>query len=121
MSLSLSHQSTFTFDSKTYFATSVQVEAAQPEIVNMTAHNDASNVIMMVPTGGYLSAGGIEVEAFGMTDPMQLVGKKGEAVFATPLGNVSRTCICAGASVSGQVGDLLRVRFSLTPTDYQGT
>lgn len=121
MSRALAHQSTFAFNGQTFFATSVSVEAATPEVVNMTAHNDAAATILNVPTGAYLSPGSVSVEAFGMTDPGTLVGTVGAAEFSTPLGSVTRRCICTAASVSGQTGELLRISFSLTPTDYQGT
>lgn len=121
MARALANQSTFSFNGQPFFATSVSVEAATPEVVDMTPHNAAANVIVNVPTGAYLSPGAVEVEAFGMIDPGTLVGVTGNAVFTTPLGSVTRRCICTAANVTGQVGDLLRISFSLTPTDYSGS
>lgn len=120
MSRTLANRSTFTFNGSEYLATSVTVEAPQPEIVNMTAHDAPGKNVVMVATGAYTSPGSIEVEAFGMMDPVSLIGVNGQATFKTPSGSVTRQCVCSAASVSGQVGDLLRVRFSLTPTDYTG-
>lgn len=121
MARALAHQSTFSFAGQSFFATSVSVEAASPEVVNMTPHDAATNLIVNVPTGAYLSPGAVQVEAFGMVDPAVLAGVTANAVFSTPLGSVTRRCICTAASVTGRVGDLLRINFSLTPTDYQGT
>lgn len=74
----------------------------------------------LVPTGAYTDTGSIEVEALGFADPKNLIGLRGAAVFATPLGSVTRSVICESASADGRVGDVLRLRFTLKPTDYTG-
>lgn len=76
------------------------------------------NTKLLVPTGAYTDTGSIEVEALGFADPKNLIGLRGAAVFATPLGTVTRTVICESASAEGRVGDALRLRFTLKPTDY---
>ena len=114
----LANQSSFSFSGVTYTVTSVSVEAPSPEIVNMTSPTDAAGKMMMVKTGDYTSPGRISVEGFGANDPMGLVNLTGMAVFSTPLGAISRYCILDSARTEGRVGDVLRVSFTLTPTDF---
>jgi hypothetical protein len=121
MSARLANRSQFSFNGTTYAATSVSVEAPQPEIVDMTSLGSPLGDPRMVPTGDVTAPGRISVEAFGFANPASLVGTIGLATFTTPLGSVSKRAICDSASVEGQVADLLRVRFSLTMTSYQGT
>lgn len=121
MSRTLAHTATFAFAGATYFATSVSVEAPQPEIVAMTSINDPNNANVMVPTGAYTSPGRIAVECFGSTDPKNLVGVVGQAQFTNKLATITRNVVCDSASTEGQVGSLLRLRFTLMPTDYSPT
>lgn len=118
MAISLAQNSTFSFGGTTYTVTSVTVDAPQPEIVNMTAVNDPVGTIRMVPTGAYSSPGRISVEGFGFSDPKDLIGVIGSAVFSTPGGSVTRNAICDSATVDAQVGQVLRIRMTLMPTDY---
>ena len=118
MSRSLAHTATFSFVGTTYFATSVSVEAPQPEIVDMTSFSDPATSIVMVPTGAYTSPGRISVECWGFQDPKSLVGVVGQAQFITRLATITRNVVCDSASTEGQVGSLLRLRFTLMPTDY---
>jgi hypothetical protein len=120
MPFSLSHQSTFTFMGGTYDVTSVSVQGPTPEVVDMTPHNAPASQRILVPTGAYTDTGSIDVEALGFADPKNLTGLQGEAVFTTPLGSVTRIVICESASAEGRVGDVLRLRFTLKPTDYTG-
>jgi hypothetical protein len=118
MPFSLSHNSTFSFAGATYDVTSVSVEAPTAEIVDMTPNNAPVQQKLLVATGAYTDTGSIDVEAFGFTDPKNLIGVAGQAVFATPLGTVTRIVICESASAEGRVGELLRLRFKLKPTDF---
>lgn len=102
----------------TYFATNVSVEAATPEIVNMTTYNAGKAAFTMVPTGSFTSPGKISVDCYGFQDPSNLVGLVGNAIFTTSLGTITKRVVCDSASTDGQVGSLLRLRFALTPTDY---
>jgi hypothetical protein len=121
MSLRLSNRSQFSFNGQTFTVTSVSVESPEPEIVNMTAIGATVRQLRLVPTGDIVSPGKIAVEAFGFVDPSEMVGTVGEARFATTLGTVVQQVICDSANVEAQVADLLRIRFSLTMTSYQGT
>jgi len=114
----LANQSSFTFGGVTYTVTSVSVESPGVEIVNMTSSSDGPGKMMMVKTGDYTSPGRISVEGFGANDPKGLVNLTGDAVFDTPRGVISRYCILDSARTEGKVGDVLRVSFTLTPTDY---
>lgn len=116
----LANQSAFTFGGAAYTATSVAVEAPTPEIVNMTAVGDGVGTIKMVPTGAYTSPGRINVECLGFADPISLVGSTGDAVLSTSGTTITKRVVCESASVEARVGDLLRLRFSLMPTDYTG-
>jgi hypothetical protein len=113
MSLALSQKSTFSFNGSTYYVTSVSVDAPQPEIVDMTSATDGASTIKLVPTGAYTSPGKVSVEAFGFGNPKSIVGTEGSATFTTQAGSLSVQAICESASVEAQVGQMLRIRFSL--------
>lgn len=110
-------QSTLDFAGSRFSVTSVSVQGPTPEIVDMTPQNAAVGDKRLVWSGAYTDTGSIEVEALGFTDPKNLIGVRGNAVFATPLGSVPRMVICESASVEARAGDLLRLRFTLKPTD----
>lgn len=116
----LANRSSFSFRGSAYTATSVSVDAATPEIVNMTAVGDPVGAMKMVPTGAYTSPGRISVECLGFADPIGLVGTTGDAVLSTSGTTITKRVVCESASVEARVGDLLRLRFSLMPTDYTG-
>lgn len=118
MAVSLAQNSTFSFGGATFTVTSVTVDGPTPEIVNMTAKDDAVGIMRMVPTGAYTSPGRIAIEAFGFSDPKNLIGTVGSAVFTTPQGSITRNAVCDSANVDAQVGQVLRVRVTLMPTDY---
>lgn len=118
MGVVLSNRSQFVFAGQTYTATSVSITAPTPEVVNMTSLTDPIRAQMLVPTGDYTSPGRIEVECFGFSDPKNMIGMIGTALLTTRAGTISRTVVCDSADVNAQVGALLRLRFSLTPTDY---
>jgi hypothetical protein len=118
MPFSLSHNSTFSFAGTTFDVTSVSVEGPTAEIVDMTPGGAPVSHRVLVATGGYTDTGSIDVEAFGFADPKTFIGVAGAAVFATPLGTVTRNVICESASAEGRVGELLRLRFKLKPTDF---
>lgn len=109
---------TFTFNSLAWEVTAISVEGPTPEIVNMTSSTDPAPTMRMVPTGDATSPGRITIDALGETNPNDLVGVRAAAVFTTPRGSISRTCICDSASVEATAGSLFRVRFTLMPTDY---
>lgn len=113
MSLALSQKSTFSFGGFSYYVTGVTVEAPQPEIVDMTGASDGVTTINLVPTGAYTSPGKVTVEAFGFANPKSLVGTEGAAAFSTQAGSFSVQAICDSASVEAQVGQMLRIRFTL--------
>lgn len=113
MTLALSQKSGFSFRGSHFFATRVSVESPQPEITDMTGMDDPVGAIVMVPTGAFTAPGRVSVDAFGFTDPSAMVGLDGEAVFATQVGRMSFQAVCESASVEAQVGELLRVSFSL--------
>lgn len=113
MSLALSQKSTFTFGGFSYYVTGVTVDAPQPEIVNMTGMFDGVTTVNLVPTGGYSSPGKVTVEAFGFGNPKSIVGMEGTAAFSTQAGSFSVQAICDSASVEAQVGQMLRIRFTL--------
>ena len=119
MARALANTATFSFMGATYFATGVSVDAPTPEIVNMTSvTNTAASAMVMVPTGAYTDPGKISVDCLGCRDPSSLVGQVGEAVFTTTQATITRNVVCDSASTEGQVGSLLRLRFTLMPTDY---
>lgn len=118
MAIALAQNSTFSFKGTAYTVTSVSVEAPTPEVVNMTAIDDGVSQMVMVPTGALTAPGQISVECLGFSDPAALVGELGSAVFTTPQGTITRNAVCNSASVDARTGDVLRVRFTLTPTDY---
>lgn len=98
--------------------TAVSVQAATPEVVDMTPITAPASQKLLVPTGAFTDTGTIEVEALGFGDPAKLTGQIGSATFTTPLGSVTRNVVCESASAEGRVGDVLRLRFTLKPTDY---
>jgi hypothetical protein len=114
----LSQGAAFSFRGTKYTVTSVTVESPQPEIVDMTSASDIASKKAMVWTGAYSSPGRIVIDGLGFSDPKSLAGLIGDASFSTPGGSVSAHCVCDSASVEAKVGELLRVRMSLTITDY---
>jgi hypothetical protein len=118
MAVVLANRSQFVFAGATYTATSVSISAPTPEVINMTSASDPLRTIKIVPTGDYTSPGSIEVECLGFSDPTALIGVIGQATLSTRAGAISRNVLCESASVQAEVGALLRLRFSLTPTDY---
>lgn len=110
--------STFQFGTVTYLVTSVSVDSAQPEVVNMTTPHDPKATVKMVYTGDYLSSGRISVEGFGVNNPIKLVGSTAVAQFLYPGGTVTCNAICDSVTFDAKVGDLLRFRMTLIPTDY---
>jgi len=118
MPFSLSQNSTFSFAGGVYDVTSVAVQGPTPEIVDMTPGGAPVGQKWYLASGAYTDTGSIDVEAYGFADPINLIGVAGQAVFTTPLGSVARNVICESASVEGRVGELLRLRFTLKPTDY---
>lgn len=113
--------STFSYLGIVFNVTSVSVEAPTPEIVDMTPPSAPLGTKVLVPTGDSTSTGRIEVEAlpFSFVDPVVLVGTYGQIEFTTPDGFLTRRVICDSASVAGQVGDLVRLRMTFVPTDFQ--
>lgn len=118
MPIALAQKSVFSFKGTPYTVTSVSVEAPQPEVVNMTSIGDTVRCLIMVPTGDLTSPGSINVECLGFDDPSTMVGLMGQAIFSTTQRTITHTAICSSASVDARTGDVLRVRFTLTPTDY---
>jgi hypothetical protein len=118
MAVVLANRAQFVFAGEVYTATGVSVTAPTPEVVNMTSFDAAIRNQIQVPTGDYTAPGRIEVECFGFRDPKDMVGAVGMATLTTRAGSITRRVICDSADVSAQVGELLRLRFSLTPTDY---
>lgn len=117
----LAHQSTLTFNGTTYTVTSVSVEAPTPEIANLTGFNTPVGKFGLAKTGDYTAPGRISIEGFGFDDPKAFVDNDpADAVFATPKGTITRRCFVQSASVTGRVGDVLRISVTLTPTDYTG-
>lgn len=121
MSITLAQNSTFSFKGTAYTVTSVSVEAPTPEVVNVTAKDAAVGAVVLVPTGAFASPGSIAVDCLGASDPNGLVGQIGEAKFVAKGLTVTKTAVCNSASVDARTGDLLRVRFTLTVTDYSGS
>lgn len=117
----LANESTFTFKGSAYTVTSVTVEAPTPEIANLTGFNTPVGKFDLAKTGDYTSPGSISIEGFGFQDPKVYVDNDpADAVFSTPKGNITRRCFVQSASVTGRVGDVLRISMTLTPTDYTG-
>jgi hypothetical protein len=114
----LSQGAAFSFKGTQYTVTSVTVESPHPEIVDMTSKVDSNSRNAMVWTGAYSSPGRIVIDGLGFSDPKSLAGSSGYASFSTSGGSVSVRCVCDSASVEAKVGELLRVRISLTTTDY---
>ena len=113
-----SHGATFTFMGTQYVVTSVVIDSAQAEVVDMTRYDERLDRKYMVPTGAYTTPGRISIEGFGFQNPNNLVGLVGQASFQTRAGTISQNCVVESGSVEGKVNDCFRVRFSLIPTDY---
>lgn len=113
--------STFSYGGIVFNATSVSVESPTPEIVDMTTPSAPLGVKVLVPTGDATSTGKIEVEAIptALVDPALLAGTFGQIEFSSPSGSITRNVICESASVTGQVGDLFRLRMTFVPTYFQ--
>ena len=106
-----------TFNSVKYLATSVAVEAGQPEVADLTTFGTPLKKRNLVPTGDWVTPTKISVEAIGQSNPATIVGQIGPAVFTTPSGAlVSANCYCESASVEARVGDVYRCRFVFIET-----
>jgi hypothetical protein len=117
MSSLLANTSTMTFNAVPFLATSVVVEAGQPEVADMTTNATLLKKRNLVPTGDWITPTKINVDAIGRTDPVPLVGQIGPAVFTTASGVLaSANCYCESASVEARVGDVFRCRFVFIET-----
>jgi hypothetical protein len=110
-----------TFGSTSYMATSVSVEAGQPEVADMTTFVTPLKKRNLVPTGDWVTPTKISVEAIGKENPVALVGTIDQATFSSAGGQiVSVNCFCESASVEARVGDVFRCRFVFTETVSAG-
>lgn len=114
----LANFSRFTFKGDVFTVTSIAAQAPAPELADMTAINAPVAEKRLVPTGAYSSPGELAVECLGFTDPKNLVGQVGQAEIQTSIVTFTRNVVCSAASVEARTGDLLRLRLTLTPTDY---
>jgi len=103
--------------------TRVGVETPTAELVDMTPGGASPGVMIIVPTGD-TRGGSLSVDflyAQNGVDPQTLVGKTGQATFASPNLTVSRRVILESASIEASVGDLVRGSLTFRLTDYTGT
>lgn len=115
MTATLSQGVSISFGGQSYIATSISVRGGTKEMVDMSGRN--TGLPKIVPTESYTSPPVVEVEAFTLVSPIDMVGSWGE--LSTSIGG-SSTAICTDASIEAKVGDLLRVRMTFTLTSLQG-
>lgn len=113
----LSQGTSFTFNGGSYAVTSVRVQAAQPEIVDMTPFNHPINTApLLKATGAYASPASVDIELIGNQSALGMAGAEGDLSVSGPVGGFSGKAICESVNVSAQVGDVVRgsARFTIT-------
>jgi hypothetical protein len=108
--------STFTYLGFSGKVSGISVEAPTAEVADMTSMFDAVGYSMMVPTGEW-SGGTITVDFISSgQDPQVFVKTKGQLTFASDRFSLSRRVVCQSASVSAQVGEIVRgsIKFLIT-------
>lgn len=114
--------STFTFNGVVATVVGVQVETPVAEVVDMTPHDAAAGVNVLVPTGHW-TGGSITVEylhAAGGIDPQTAVRTYGLLSLAGPNFSVSRNVILEKASTEARTGDIVRGTLTFLMTDHYG-
>jgi hypothetical protein len=112
---------TFSFAGFAGSVTGISVESPTAQITDMTPMGASIGYIMMVPTGDW--AGGTVTVDFVSTgqDLQAVVRKPGRLVFSSPAFSIGRNVICESASVTAQLGDVVRGSLKFLITDYTGT
>jgi hypothetical protein len=108
---------TFTYLGFSGKVSGISVETPTAEVADMTSMSDAVGYSMMVPTGEW-SGGTITVDFISSgQDPQAFVKTKGQLSFASDRFGLSRRVVCQSASVSAQVGEIVRGSITFLITD----
>ena len=110
--------------------TGISVETPTAVVADMTAVGDQAGYMVMVPTGDWVG-GTIAVDFISFGDPQGIVRQTGVLTLTTAAQagsaqagsaqsfSVSRRALCQSASISAQVGEIVRGSLKFLMTDYK--
>lgn len=111
---------TFSFTGFTAGITSIAIEEAQAEIVDMTGTSDSPGVKRMIATGDILTPAKIRVDYMRQAStpsPLSIQGMSGTLTIAHENFSVSETVIVESASTEISLGGVLRGSMSFVVTE----